>query len=192
MGESIKTVDSCLQLLQRIKKHSDVDSRIHTHFNQNVANTFRITTSNPNLQNVNKDERFRKLFIADPGMKFIGADYDQFQLRIIADLALANGIDSGFAKVLKLDTDIHSYTAAYLSIDRDLAKRINFSVCYGMHTGTFQKILKCSEEEAIDIFDKWHKKFPEVKLLHSKYVEEIKKKGYVSSIYGYAFLLILA
>jgi len=169
------------------------DNRIHTSFNQTVTATGRLSSSDPNLQNIpirtKLGQKIRKAFIADPGYKIISADYSQVELRVVACLAK----DKKMIKIFEQSKDIHTATAAEIhdvkmdEVTKEMrrkAKTINFGVLYGMGPYGLSQRTGVPMDEAKDFIDKYFAKFSGVQ----KYIEEIKefalKKGYVETMFG--------
>lgn len=169
------------------------DNRIHTSFNQAVTATGRLSSSDPNLQNIpirtKLGQKIRKAFIADPGYKIISADYSQVELRVVACLAK----DKKMIKIFEQGKDIHTATAAEIhdvkmdEVTKEMrrkAKTINFGVLYGMGPYGLSQRTGVPMDEAKDFIDKYFAKFSGVQ----KYIEEIKefalKKGYVKTMFG--------
>jgi len=167
--------------------------RIHSQFNQSVALTGRLSSTNPNLQNIPIRSalggQMREAFIAPPGKLLIGADYSQIELRIMAHITC----DESLIKAYENNEDIHSITAANVyDIDvsdvsyeqRDVAKRINFGVSYGMGAFGLAQWAKISRNEAQQFIDNYFKSYAGVK----NYIDETKKlvhdQGYVTSLFG--------
>lgn len=168
--------------------------RIHTSYNQTVAATGRLSSINPNLQNIPiKTERgreIRKAFI--PGHHdrvLVSADYSQIELRIIADLSN----DEAMIEAFKNGQDIHSSTAAKIynvAIDdvtkemRRNAKTVNFGIIYGISAFGLSERLNIPRREAADIIDQYFQKFPGVKQYMNQNIEFAQKNGYVETIMG--------
>jgi DNA polymerase-1 len=167
--------------------------RIHTDFNQTGAVTGRISSSNPNLQNIPiKSElgrRVRKAFVPRKGWRLISADYSQVELRILADMA----DDPTMKAAFKRDEDIHATTASVIynvtlgdvnAMQRNNAKRINFGIAYGMGAFALAANTGMSVGEAQDFINKYFERFPQVKA----WLEATKRKaadvGYVETVLG--------
>ncbi len=167
--------------------------RIHTDFNQTITATGRLSSSNPNLQNIpirtELGKEVRECFIADKGNKIIAADYSQVELRVIACLAK----DKNMIRVFEEGQDIHSVTAAKIyGVDlkdvtkemRYAAKEVNFGVLYGMGAWGLASRKNISRAEAKDFIDKYFKSFSSVK----KYLDDMKitasEQGYVETMFG--------
>lgn len=181
-------VESYLQLA-----HRGTDT-IHTTFQQMVANTGRIISSEPNLQNLpvfsHWGDKIRKGFIPrDPENVFLSADYSQIELRMLAHLSQ----DEGLAKAFREGKDIHTETAAYIfktDIEqvspemRKAAKAVNFGIVYGMSSYGLSKSIKIPVDEAQAYIDAYFEKFPRVRIYMNGVLEEAREKGYVETILG--------
>jgi len=167
--------------------------KIHTSFNQTIAATGRLSSSNPNLQNIPIREKegraIRRAFIPQEGWMFVSADYSQIELRILASLASDETLIDTFMK----DGDVHRDTAALLfgvepdGVDtgqRQAAKTINFSVIYGISPFGLSKRLGVSTKVASQFIDTYFQKYSGVKRYFEKVVEEAKKNGYVQTLLG--------
>jgi DNA polymerase I len=167
--------------------------RVHTSFNQTITATGRLSSSDPNLQNIpiktELGRQVRKSFIAEKGYQFIAADYSQIELRVVAHLAN----DKNMIEAFNNNQDIHTITAAKIhgvkpdQVDKELrrsAKEINFGIMYGMGARGVSQRTGISFEEAKDFIDKYFKAFPAIK----KYLEKTKKlvydTGYVETMFG--------
>ncbi len=169
-----------------------VTGRIHTSFNQSVTATGRLSSSNPNLQNIpvrGIGARIRKAFVAPPGRVLIGADYSQIELRVLAHITGDRGLMEAFQR----DEDIHARTAAAIfkvplervtPEQRDIAKRINFGIAYGMSAYGLAQWAKISRHEANEFIKSYFESFPGVKAYMERIVKEAEDKGYVESILG--------
>ncbi len=167
--------------------------RVHTHFNQAVTSTGRLSSTNPNLQNIpirtERGRAIRQAFAAPPGKTLISADYSQIELRILAHIADDKNLKKAFAE----DLDIHSATAAEVfSVRlsdvtpelRRMAKAVNFGIAYGMGVYGLAESLSIPREQASDIIKRYFLRFSGVKDYMTNIVEEAKTKGYVETIYG--------
>ncbi len=166
--------------------------RVHTSYHQAVAATGRLSSSNPNLQNIpirTKDgRRIRQAFIAPPGFKLLAADYSQIELRIMAHLSGDQTLLDAFAK----GDDIHAITAAEIfSIDlssinqdqRRAAKAINFGLIYGMSPFGLSKQLDIEISEAKAYVDRYFERYPGVRCFMDKTREIARQKGYVETVF---------
>jgi DNA polymerase-1 len=167
--------------------------RIHTSFNQTIAATGRLSSSNPNLQNIPIKEAegkaIRGAFIPENGWQLVSADYSQIELRILASLASDQKLISTFRK----DGDIHAETASMLfgiggdevtADQRQAAKTINFSIIYGISPFGLSKRLGISRKEASDLIEMYFTKYGGVKKYFDSVVEDAKKNGYVETLLG--------
>jgi DNA polymerase-1 len=167
--------------------------RVHTSFNQTITATGRLSSSNPNLQNIPiktaLGREVRKAFIAEKGYKLVAADYSQIELRIVASIAN----DQNMLNAFKQGEDIHTITAAKINgikeaeVTKDMrraAKEVNFGVLYGMGTHGLASRTGISYAQAQDFIAKYFLAFPNIK----KYIEETKEfardKGYVETMFG--------
>ncbi|MDZ7682154.1 MAG: DNA polymerase [Fodinibius sp.] len=155
--------------------------RIHTDFNQSVAATGRLSSSNPNLQNIpirtERGREIRKAFIADEGYQLLSADYSQVELRVIASIAE----DENMLQAFRNDEDIHSRTAKEIfeldSIDdvtgdhRRKAKEVNFGIPYGVSAYGLANRLDISNDEGKEMIDQYFERFPGI----LSYINETKQ-----------------
>jgi len=167
--------------------------RVHTSFLLAATNTGRLASSDPNLQNIpikTEDGReIRKAFIAEKKNILISADYNQIEMRILADIADVKELKKAF----KNNEDIHVLTASQVfgvSIDKvndDLrrkAKAINFGIIYGITQYGLAKQISVSNQEALDFINSYFKKFPEIKDYMNSTINACRKRGYVNNIFG--------
>ncbi|RYM33982.1 DNA polymerase I [Brumimicrobium glaciale] len=168
------------------------DGRLHTHYMQTVAATGRLSSTNPNLQNIPirtpKGREIRKAFVAKNDDYFLmAADYSQIELRIIAALSGDENMINAFQNGL----DIHAATAAKvygIEIDevtrdqRSNAKAVNFGIIYGQSAFGLSQNLGISRKEAKSIIDSYFEQYPTIKSYMEKAKEEAKEKGYVETI----------
>ena len=167
--------------------------RIHTTFNQAIAATGRLSSIDPNLQNIpirtelGKD--VRKAFIAEPGNKLISADYSQIELRIVASLAE----DEHMIEIFKKGEDIHTATAAAINgvpldkVTKDMrraAKEVNFGILYGMGAFGLASRTGISQFEAKEFIAKYFKTFARVKAYMDETLARAKETGYVETLFG--------
>ncbi len=167
--------------------------RIHTSYHQAVASTGRLSSSDPNLQNIpvrtQEGRRIREAFIAEPGNLLLAADYSQIELRIMAHLSC----DAGLLDAFNNGVDVHSATAAEVfgipaeQVDpeqRRRAKAINFGLIYGMSAFGLARQLKIQQSEAKHYIDTYFAHYPGVR----EYMESAKRRarecGYVETLYG--------
>ncbi len=166
--------------------------RIHTSFNQAVTSTGRLSSSNPNLQNIPiRDEdgkEIRKAFIPDDGCEFFSADYSQIELRIMAHLSEDKNMIDAFLS----GHDIHAATAAKIyKIDiekvtsdmRRKAKTANFGIIYGISVFGLAERLNISRQEAKELIDGYFETYPQVKEYMDKSIRVARENGYVETIF---------
>jgi DNA polymerase-1 len=167
--------------------------RIHTSYQQAVAATGRLSSTDPNLQNIPvrtpEGRRIRQAFIAAPGYRIVAADYSQIELRIMAHLSH----DAGLVKAFALGEDIHKATAAEVfgtvlaevSHDqRRSAKAINFGLIYGMSAFGLAKQLEVGRGEAQAFIDLYFSRYPGVKQFMDSTRTGAAERGYVATIFG--------
>ncbi len=167
--------------------------RIHTSYHQAVATTGRLSSSDPNLQNIPirraEGRRIRQAFIAPRGYRILAADYSQIELRIMAHLSDDKGLLEAFAA----DRDIHQSTAAEvfgLSLDevsadqRRSAKAINFGLIYGMSAFGLARQLGIGRDEAQEYVDLYFDRYPGVKTYMDRTREQAHEQGYVETVFG--------
>ncbi len=167
--------------------------RIHTTFSQTNVITGRLSSSNPNLQNIPASGEFglqiRDAFEATPGCLLLSADYAQIELRVLANLSE----DQNLHDIFLAGKDIHIQTAAQLfaipinsvtNEQRQIGKRINFSIIYGMTPYSLAKEFDISPSEAKLYIDRYFAQYPQVAEWMNKTVELAKEKGYVESLWG--------
>ncbi len=172
---------------------ADARGRVHTSFRQTVAATGRLSSSDPNLQNIPirtaAGREIRRAFIAPPGRKLVAADYSQIELRILAHLSGDEALISTFEQ----DEDIHRATASRIfgvSPDlvshemRNAAKRINFALLYGMAAFTLGKELGVSTAEARSYIDSYFAQFPKVRACLDGVLEEARRTRAVTTVFG--------
>ena len=170
-----------------------VDGRIHTNFNQTETATGRLSSDNPNLQNIPirtaLGRELRKAFIPREGFTFIDADYSQIELRV---LAILSG-DENLINAYKGAADVHSATASEVfgvDIDkvtaelRRKAKAINFGIVYGMSSYGLGEDLHIDTKEAKEYIEKYFAKYRKVKEYLDRTVDEAKNNGYIKTYYG--------
>ena len=172
---------------------SSRSKRVHTSFLLAATNTGRLASSDPNLQNIpiktEEGREIRKAFVADKGNVLISADYNQIEMRILADMADVKELKKAF----KNNEDIHSLTASQVfnvplnKINEDLrrkAKAINFGIIYGITQYGLAKQIAVSNQEALDFINAYFKKFPEIKDYMNSTIKFCRTRGYVNNIFG--------
>lgn len=167
--------------------------RVHTSYNQTVAATGRLSSSDPNLQNIpvrsEEGQRIRQAFVAPPGYKMLAADYSQVELRIMAHLSEDENLLTAFAEGI----DVHRATAAEVfgvTLDavepdqRRAAKAINFGLIYGMSAFGLAKQLNIGRFEAQDYINTYFARYPGVKAYMDKTREQAHERGFVETVFG--------
>jgi DNA polymerase-1 len=170
-----------------------VTGRIHTSFNQLVAATGRLSSSNPNVQNIpvrtELGRRIRAAFVPEAGWRFVAADYSQIELRILAHVSGEESLIEAFRR----GEDIHARTAsevfgvpidAVTSEQRDIAKTTNFSVIYGVTAFGLSRGLDISTKQAQEFLDRFFARHPKVKAYLSRTVAEGRERGFVATLLG--------
>ena len=167
--------------------------RIHTSYHQAVAATGRLSSSDPNLQNIpirtTEGRRIRQAFVAPKGYKLLAADYSQIELRIMAHLAQ----DAGLLDAFKHDLDVHRATAAEVfgveldevsSDQRRSAKAINFGLIYGMSAFGLAKQIGVDRKQAQAYIDRYFARYPGVLSYMERTREQASEQGYVETLFG--------
>lgn len=167
--------------------------RIHTTFNQTVTATGRLSSANPNLQNIpvrtDDGREIRRAFIPAEGNVFFSADYSQIELRLVADLSG----DPTMLHAFELDTDIHALTASRIyhkpieevtADERRKAKTANFGILYGISAFGLAERLNIPRTEAKQLIDGYYAVFPRVRDYIDSMVEKARRDGYVTTLYG--------
>jgi len=164
--------------------------RIHTSYNQTVASTGRLSSSEPNLQNIPArgpwGVRFRRAFVPDKGHVLLAADYSQIELRVLAHLSE----DKALLETFLEDRDVHEETARLVFGDdrsdeaRRRAKIINFSIIYGTSAFSLARELGTSSGEAQKFIDRYFAERPQVREYLDRIVEEAREKGFSETIFG--------
>jgi DNA polymerase-1 len=169
------------------------DSRVHTSFNQAVAATGRLSSADPNLQNVpirtEWGQRIRRAFVADPGMVLVSADYSQIELRVLAHVTGEEDLIAAFAR----GEDIHRRTAAEVygvdpeAVSKDqrrIAKVVNFGVVYGLSDFGLARDTGMTREEAADFIERYFANFPRVTEWLEKTRQHARQWGWVETFNG--------
>jgi DNA polymerase I len=169
------------------------DGRLHTHFNQAVAATGRLSTSNPNLQAIpirtELGREIRSAFVAESGHRLVSADYSQVELRILAHVSGEPKLREAFAR----GEDIHAATAAEVlgkeqatltKDERNIAKMVNFGIIYGISAFGLSENLEISREEAQTYIDAYLARFPLVQDFIQRTIEQAARDGYVTTLFG--------
>ncbi|MCD8224809.1 MAG: DNA polymerase I [Clostridiales bacterium] len=169
------------------------DERIHGTFNQMITATGRISSTEPNLQNIPVrialGREIRKVFVPEDGFVFVDADYSQIELRILAHMSGDEHLIAAYANA----EDIHAMTASQVfgvpidevtPLQRRNAKAVNFGIVYGISAFGLSEGLSISRKEAIAYIDQYFETYPGVKAYLDAQVEQGKSQGYVTSLYG--------
>jgi DNA polymerase-1 len=169
------------------------DGRLHTTFNQTVAATGRLSTTNPNLQAIpirtDLGREIRSAFVAEPGCKLISADYSQVELRILAHVSGEPKLKESFAR----GEDIHTTTAAEVlgkdpatltKDERNVAKMVNFGIIYGISSFGLSENLEIPRDEAQAYIDAYLARFPHVQDFIQRTIEQAARDGYVTTLFG--------
>ena len=167
--------------------------RVHTSFNQTATATGRLSSSNPNMQNIpikgEWGKRIRETFIADKGNLLLSADYSQVELRILAHLSKDEVLVDAFSKGI----DVHAKTASEIfgvTVDkvtdemRRTAKTVNFGVIYGMSPFGLSAALSIPHEEAKKYIEKYFERHPGVKRYIEATLSEVRQKGFTVTLAG--------
>jgi DNA polymerase-1 len=168
------------------------DGRLHTSFNQAATATGRLSSTDPNLQNIpirtELGREIRRAFIADSGHRLISADYSQIELRLLAHIAEDPALIEAFAR----DEDIHTRTAAEIfalapeqvtANQRRAAKAVNFGIAYGLSPHGLSIRLDISTEEAKSIIDRYFQRYAGIRRYLEQTVETARRRGYVETLY---------
>ena len=169
------------------------DGRLHTHFNQAVASTGRLSTSSPNLQAIpirtDLGREIRSAFVAEPGFRLLSADYSQVELRILAHVSGEPKLREAFAG----GEDIHAATAAEVlgkeraeltKDERNVAKMVNFGIIYGISAFGLSENLGIEREEAQRYIDTYLARFPHVQDFIQRTIEQAERDGYATTLFG--------
>ena len=172
---------------------SEHDGRLHTTFNQTVASTGRLSTTNPNLQAIpirtELGKEIRSAFVPETGSRLLSADYSQIELRILAHVSGEPKLREAFAR----GDDIHTATAVEVlgkdpseltSGDRSIAKMINFGIVYGISAFGLSENLEIPRDEAQAYIDAYLARFPLVQDFIQRTIEQAKRDGYATSLLG--------
>ena len=171
----------------------DEGGRIHSTFNQTITATGRISSTEPNLQNIpmrmELGRRIRKVFVPMDGYLFMDADYSQIELRVLAHMSG----DRQLIEAYKMDEDIHRITASKVfhtpfeevtDLQRRNAKAVNFGIVYGISSFGLSQDLSISKKEAAEYIEQYFETYPDVRKFLDTAVEDAKKNGYVTTMYG--------
>jgi DNA polymerase-1 len=167
--------------------------RIHASFNQTVASTGRLSSSDPNLQNIpvrrQMGQQIRQAFVPEPGWALVTADYSQIELRLLAHFCGDEELTRAFAE----ERDVHTAVAAQIfhvpdaevtADQRRMAKTVNFGVIYGMSAGGLAQRLEIKKEDAAAFIGAYFSRYPRVEAYQKRLLEDCRKNGYVATILG--------
>ncbi len=176
-----------------VKMADPKTSRIHTSYNQTVAATGRLSSSNPNLQNIpirgEEGREIRKGFVAEVGHKLLSADYSQVELRVFAHYSK----DEAFLEAFRRDEDIHSRTAAeILDVEPDavtqeqrrIAKAINFGIIYGMGPRKLSEELGIDLKTARNYIEAYYERYQGVRRYREEILEAAGREGFVTTLFN--------
>ncbi len=169
------------------------DGRIHTNFNQTITATGRISSTEPNLQNIpmrmELGRRIRKVFVPKDGYVFVDADYSQIELRILAHMSG----DEQLIEAYKSEQDIHRMTASQVfhvpfdevtDLQRRNAKAVNFGIVYGISSFGLSQDLSITKKEAAAYIEQYFKTYPKIKSFLDSLVSSAKENGYALTLFG--------
>ena len=169
------------------------DGRIHTSFNQTITATGRLSSTDPNLQNIpmriELGRQIRKAFLPKEGYVFMDADYSQIELRVLAHLSG----DEKLIDAYRQAQDIHRITASQVfhipfeevtDLQRRNAKAVNFGIVYGISSFGLSQDLSISKKEAADYIERYFETYPKIKTYLDNLVEEAKEKTYITTMFG--------
>lgn len=176
-----------------LAEYIGADRRIHTSFNQTITATGRISSTEPNLQNIpmrmELGKRIRKVFVPAEGYVLMDADYSQIELRVLAHMSG----DEQLIEAYRTEQDIHRITASKVfhtpfeqvtDLQRRNAKAVNFGIVYGISSFGLSQDLSISKKEAAEYIEQYFATYPGVKQYLDRLVEDAKKKGYVVTMFG--------
>ena len=169
------------------------DGRIHTKFNQTITATGRLSSTEPNLQNIpmktEMGKKIRKAFVPPEGMRFTDADYSQIELRILAHMSG----DRGLIDAYRENKDIHRITASKVfhtpfeevtPLQRRNAKAVNFGIVYGISSFGLSQGLSIPRKEAAEYIEAYFRTYPGIKAFLDRLVRDAREKGYAETMYG--------
>ncbi len=171
----------------------DQNARVHTSFNQALTTTGRLSSTNPNIQNIpiktERGQRVRKSFVAANGKKLLSVDYSQIELRVLAHISEDPGLISAFRD----DLDIHAATASEVfsvALDqvtkeqRRIAKAVNFGIAYGQGAYGLAEALGIPRKQAVDIIEKYFIKFSGIRSYIENTIQKAHEQKYVETLFG--------
>ena len=169
------------------------DGRIHGTFNQTITATGRISSTDPNLQNIpvrmELGREIRKVFVPKEGYRFVDADYSQIELRVLAHMSG----DESLIAAYRHAQDIHAMTASQVfhtpleevtPLQRRNAKAVNFGIVYGISAFGLSEDLSITRKEALAYIEKYFETYPKVKAFLDGLVQQGKEQGYVTTMFG--------
>ena len=169
------------------------DRKIHTTFNQTITATGRLSSTEPNLQNIpiriELGKKIRKVFHPMPGNVFVDSDYSQIELRVLAHMSGDENLIHAFLQ----KQDIHRTTASQVfntpfeevtDLQRRNAKAVNFGIVYGISAFGLSQDLNISKKEAAEYIEKYFATYPKIKIFLDKLVEDAKENGYIKTLFG--------
>lgn len=178
--------------VEGLRKHIQSDQKIHTTFNQTMTQTGRLSSSDPNLQNISiRDEEgreIRKAFTAPEGYRLVSADYSQIELRMLAHMAHEEHMIQAFQQ----GTDIHTRTASHIfNIDeievqpdqRRIAKTVNFGIVYGQTEFGLSEQLGITRKEAKEFMETYFKSYPKIHSFMNELIAFCQEHGYVETLF---------
>lgn len=179
--------------IDNIPQMTDENDRLHTTLNQAGTTTGRMSSSNPNLQNIpvreGAGEKIRRAFIASPGRKLVSFDYSQIEMRILAELSQ----DQDLMEIFKTGKDVHTSVAARVfrveegAVTKEMrrqAKVINFGIIYGMGVNALKTNLGTSRDEAQKFYDDYFATFPTIRAYFDEVVSSAYRNGYTETLFG--------
>jgi len=179
--------------IDNIPQMTDENDRLHTTLNQAGTTTGRMSSSNPNLQNIpvreGAGEKIRRAFVASPGHKLVSFDYSQIEMRILAELSQ----DQDLMEIFKTGKDVHTSVAARVfrvdegAVTKEMrrqAKVINFGIIYGMGVNALKTNLGTSREEAQKFYDDYFATFPTIRAYFDEVVSSAYRNGYTETLFG--------
>lgn len=176
-----------------LAEYIDEDQRIRSSFNQTITATGRLSSTEPNLQNIpmrmELGRRIRKVFVPKEGYVLMDADYSQIELRVLAHMSG----DEQLIEAYRMDEDIHRITASKVfhtpidevtDLQRRNAKAVNFGIVYGISSFGLSQDLSISKKEAAAYIDQYYATYPGIKIFLDSTVEKAKADGYVTTMFG--------
>lgn len=170
-----------------LEPYKDLEGRVHPHWNATGTRTGRFSSSGPNLQNVPKDDKIRRIFV--PDNEFFDFDFSQVELRLMAHVSDQKNMIEAF----KNNEDLHSMTASLIfgktmdevsAKERQVGKRLNFGVVYGAGTNGLIEHFDFTRTQAGNLLNSFHSVYPQIRSKTSEYDREGQKNGYVKTLFG--------